>query len=102
MRLEEITPCAQVTGITCDAAVTVVATTWIGGNAMRLSYRTTEGKLDERLMLRAGAGRRAGPGRHIALRRPPALRRGAGQHVSTFSTTRVVTVQVPSNGCTRA
>jgi hypothetical protein len=31
MRLEEITPGAQVTGITGDAAVTVVATTWIGG-----------------------------------------------------------------------
>jgi len=52
MRLEEITPGAQVTGITGDAAVTVVATTWIGGNAIRLTYRTTEGKLDERLLYR--------------------------------------------------
>ena len=52
MRLEEITPGTQVTGITGDAAVTVVATEWIGGNAIRLTYRTAEGKLDERLLYR--------------------------------------------------
>ena len=32
--------------------MTVVAATWIGGNALRLTYRTDAGKLDERLLYR--------------------------------------------------
>src|SRR5260370_40088820 len=52
MKLEDVTPGAQVTGITGDAPVTVVATTWIGGNALRLAYRTANQKLDQRLLYR--------------------------------------------------
>ena len=52
MKLEDVTPGAQITGITGDTPVTVVATTWIGGNALRLAYRTANQKLDERLLYR--------------------------------------------------
>src|SRR3984957_6015484 len=52
MKLEDVTPGAQITGITGDAPVTVVATTWIGGNALRPPYRTASQKLDERLLYR--------------------------------------------------
>jgi superfamily II DNA or RNA helicase len=52
MKLEDVTAGAQVTGITGDTPVTVVATTWIGGNALRLTYRTASQKLDERLLYR--------------------------------------------------
>jgi superfamily II DNA or RNA helicase len=53
MRLEDVTPGAQLLGIAANAPVTVVAATWIGGNALRLTYRTDTGKLDERLLYRA-------------------------------------------------
>jgi superfamily II DNA or RNA helicase len=52
MRLEDVTPGAEITGITGDAPVQVVAVAWIGGNALRLTYRTDTGKLDERLLYR--------------------------------------------------
>jgi superfamily II DNA or RNA helicase len=52
MKLEDVTPGARLTGITGDTPVTVVAATWIGGNALRLTYRTDTGKLDERLLYR--------------------------------------------------
>src|SRR6516162_6757844 len=52
MRLEDVTAGAQVLGIAGDAPVTVVAVTWIGGNALRLTYRTDAGRLDERLLYR--------------------------------------------------
>jgi superfamily II DNA or RNA helicase len=52
MKLEDVTPGAQITGITGDTPVTVVATTWIGGNALRLTYRTANQRLDERLLYR--------------------------------------------------
>jgi superfamily II DNA or RNA helicase len=52
MKLEDVTPGAQINGISGDAPVTVVATTWIGGNALRLTYRTVSQKLDERLLYR--------------------------------------------------
>lgn len=52
MRLEDVTAGAQIVGITGDAPVTVVAVTWIGGNALRLTYRTEAGRLDERLLYR--------------------------------------------------
>ena len=40
MKLEELTPGARMTGITGEVLVTVVANAWIGGNALRLTYRT--------------------------------------------------------------
>ena len=52
MRLEDVTPGARIVGIAVDAPVTVVAATWIGGNALRLIYRTDAGRLDERLLYR--------------------------------------------------
>jgi superfamily II DNA or RNA helicase len=57
MKLEELTPGAQITGITGEVPVTVVANAWIGGNALRLTYRTEasltgESKLDERILYR--------------------------------------------------
>ena len=52
MKLEDVTPGAQLTGVMGDAPVTVVQATWIGGNALRLTYRTEAGKLDERLLYR--------------------------------------------------
>jgi len=52
MKLEDATPCAQITGLTGDAAVTVVAATWIGDNAIRLTYRTSDNRLDERILYR--------------------------------------------------
>ncbi len=52
MRLEDVTPGAQLTGVMGDAAVTVVQATWIGENALRLTYRTEADKLDERLLYR--------------------------------------------------
>ncbi|HEX3960598.1 MAG TPA: helicase-related protein [Trebonia sp.] len=52
MRLEDVTPGAQLTGVMGAAPVTVVQATWIGGNALRLTYRTDTGKLDERLLYR--------------------------------------------------
>ena len=52
MRLEDVTPGAQIIGITGNAPVTVVAATWIGGNALRLTFRTENAKLDERILYR--------------------------------------------------
>lgn len=52
MRLEDVTPGTQITGIVGATPVTVVAMMWIGGNALRLTYRTDSGKLDERLLYR--------------------------------------------------
>jgi superfamily II DNA or RNA helicase len=52
MRLEDVTAGARILGIAGDAPATVVAVTWIGGNALRLTYRTDGGKLDERLLYR--------------------------------------------------
>src|ERR1700760_1528212 len=52
IRLEEVTPGAQLAGVTSDNPVTVVAATWIGSNALRLTYRTDDGRLDERILYR--------------------------------------------------
>ncbi|HET9967951.1 MAG TPA: helicase-related protein [Streptosporangiaceae bacterium] len=52
MRLEDVTPGARIVGIAVDAPVTVVAAAWIGGNALRLTYRMDGGRLDERLLYR--------------------------------------------------
>ena len=52
IKLEEVTPGARIAGVTGDGAVTVVAATWIGSNALRLTYRTDDGRLDERILYR--------------------------------------------------
>jgi superfamily II DNA or RNA helicase len=52
IRLEDLTPGAQIAGITGDGAVTVVAAAWIGSNAIRLAYRTGDNRLDERILYR--------------------------------------------------
>ena len=52
IRLEDVTPGAQLAGIAGDGAVTVVAVQWIGSNALRLTYRTDGGRLDERILYR--------------------------------------------------
>jgi len=52
IRLEDVTPGARIAGVAGDGAVTVVAATWIGTNALRLTYRTDDGRLDERILYR--------------------------------------------------
>jgi superfamily II DNA or RNA helicase len=52
VRLEDLTPGALASGIVGDEPVTVVAIRWIGSNAMQLTYRTGDGRLDERLLYR--------------------------------------------------
>jgi hypothetical protein len=52
IKLEEVTPGARIAGVAGDGPVTVVAATWIGSNALRLTYRTDDGRLDERILYR--------------------------------------------------
>ena len=57
VKLEDLTPGAQITGLATGAIgkgqpVTIVAGTWIGGNAIRVTYRTSDNKLDERILYR--------------------------------------------------
>ena len=52
IRLEDVTPGARIAGVAGDGPVTVVAATWIGSNALRLTYRTDDGRLDERILYR--------------------------------------------------
>jgi superfamily II DNA or RNA helicase len=52
VRLEDITPGGLVSGMAGDGPVTVVAVRWIGSNALQLTYRTENGRLDERLLYR--------------------------------------------------
>src|SRR6266568_1566343 len=52
VRLEDVTPGALVGGVAGDGAVTVVAVRWIGSNALQLTFRTGDGRLDERLLYR--------------------------------------------------
>jgi superfamily II DNA or RNA helicase len=52
IRLEDVTPGVVLVGVVGDGAVTAVAVQWIGANALRLTYRTGEGRLDERLLYR--------------------------------------------------
>jgi superfamily II DNA or RNA helicase len=52
VRLEDLTPGALAGGIVGDGGVTVVAVRWIGSNALQLTYRTEDGRLDERLLYR--------------------------------------------------
>jgi len=52
VRLEDVTTGALVSGIAGDSTLMVVAVQWIGSNALRLTYRTADGRLDERLLYR--------------------------------------------------
>jgi superfamily II DNA or RNA helicase len=52
IRLEDVTPGARIVGVTSGSPVIVVAATWIGSNALRLTYRTDDGRLDERILYR--------------------------------------------------
>ena len=52
VRLEDVTPGALVGGVAGDGAVTVVAVRWLGSNAVQLTFRTENGRLDERLLYR--------------------------------------------------
>jgi hypothetical protein len=65
IKLEDVTPGAQLAGVIGDNPVTVVAVTWIGSNALRLTYRTGDGRLDERILYRDHEPR-------LALARTPA------------------------------
>jgi superfamily II DNA or RNA helicase len=53
VKLEELTPGAQVNGLVGSGhPVTVVQAEWIGGNALRLTYRMLDNRLDERILYR--------------------------------------------------
>ena len=52
VRLEDVSPGALLGGLAGDGVVTVVAVRWIGSNALQLTYRTEDGRLDERLLYR--------------------------------------------------
>jgi superfamily II DNA or RNA helicase len=51
--LEDLTPGARVTGVLPDRAVIVVATEWHGTQALTLTYRDDQGKVDHELLYRA-------------------------------------------------
>jgi hypothetical protein len=54
LKLEELTPGAQVTGLVGSGhPVTVIQAQRIGGNALRLTRRTLDSRLDERTIYRA-------------------------------------------------
>jgi hypothetical protein len=52
VRLEDLTPGALAGGIAGHGAVAVVAVRWIGLYALQLTYRTEDGRPDERLLYR--------------------------------------------------
>lgn len=52
LKLEDVTPGAQLAGVTGDSPVTVVASAWIGSNALRFAYRTGDGQLEECILYR--------------------------------------------------
>ena len=51
--LEDLTPGARVRGVLPDRAVTVVATEWHGTQALTLTYRDDQGKVDHELLYRS-------------------------------------------------
>ena len=51
-RLEELTPGASVRGILPDSLVTVIATDWYGGDALKLTYKDAKGGLGDRILYR--------------------------------------------------
>jgi SNF2 family DNA or RNA helicase len=51
--LEDLTPGSRVAGVLPDRAVTVVATEWHGTQALTLTYRDDQGKVDHELLYRA-------------------------------------------------
>lgn len=52
-RLEDLTPGARVRGVLPDRAVTVVQTEWHGTQALTLTYRDDQGRVDHELLYRA-------------------------------------------------
>jgi hypothetical protein len=52
LRLEDVTSGARIAGVAGDCPMTVVAMRWIGSNALRPTYRTDDGSLDERYQTR--------------------------------------------------
>jgi superfamily II DNA or RNA helicase len=52
IRLEDVTPGAQLAGVVGECGVTVVAVAWVGSNAIHLTYRADDGRLDERILYR--------------------------------------------------
>ncbi|GIU94951.1 MAG: RNA helicase [Gaiellaceae bacterium] len=55
--LEDLTPGARVAGVLPDRAVTVVATEWHGTQALTLTYRDDEGRVDHELLYRPDEAR---------------------------------------------
>jgi superfamily II DNA or RNA helicase len=52
IKLEDVTPGAQLVGIVADAPVAVVGAQWVGSNAVQLTYRTADGRLGDRILYR--------------------------------------------------
>jgi superfamily II DNA or RNA helicase len=52
VRLEDVTTGALVGGISADGPVSVVAVRWIGSNAIHVTFRSRDSRLDERLLYR--------------------------------------------------
>ncbi len=55
-RLEDLTPGAVVRGVDAGQAVTVVAVEWHGSSCVTLTYRTTSGEVEHRLVYRGDEG----------------------------------------------
>ena len=51
-KLEEIIQGKQLRGILPGQAVTIVAAMWCGSDALALTYRSVDGKLDDQLLYR--------------------------------------------------
>src|SRR5438046_224464 len=51
-RLEDLKQTAAVRGIVPDSLVTVVQTQWYGSEALELTYKTPDGKVDHQLLYR--------------------------------------------------
>ncbi len=52
MTLEELTPDAAVRGILPDSLVTVVSVKWFGSEALELTFKTPDGRVDNRVLYR--------------------------------------------------
>jgi superfamily II DNA or RNA helicase len=53
MRLEELAPGARINGVVAGAPVDLIAVTAIGGDTVRVVYRTASGELGEQILMRA-------------------------------------------------
>jgi superfamily II DNA or RNA helicase len=52
-KLEALTPNASIRGILPDRLVTVVQVQWFGSDALELTYKDTDGRVDQRLLYRS-------------------------------------------------